>query len=370
MSIIHRGATGAAVRSFPPYRGYGAGYHSFICQMDTGGGHKGAEVVIEQGHDLIEIGHTLIWIKDNILKYSGIVSENDNGKITLVGTVYEELSRNFHWTGTLAIGDTGTNEFLQAPGRCASSRVSTNTAGIGTSSYALAATIDLSAVHALDILETINKYEGWHWGGFFGPGMSLSEKPMVFFWPPDRATLNWIVDGRTLAQEPDPTPDFENFANYVTCFYNGGANQVGVIGTQASRDKYGTHNNKTNNDIGSNTSSVDATRLVNVILDGSKVDGIESPPVTAELVLDAGSRLRYVGRSASAPAIARSSDMWGILPGDNILVTGRKMPRLLSGVDQESYFQVSTVRYDEGKGQVSAGVKNSYDPAVVLARMA
>ena len=100
--IIHRGADGLFVKSFPPYQGYDIGYKDFVCQMDTDGGQKGANLEIPIFYENIKIGHTLIWIKDNVNRYSGIVSENNKGKIILKGTAYEEVQRAFDWTGTVA----------------------------------------------------------------------------------------------------------------------------------------------------------------------------------------------------------------------------------------------------------------------------
>jgi len=364
MALVNKGVSGAFVQKISEFRGGAAGFRGMAAQSDTSGGFAGGEVTVPKSCT-VKMGTLLEWWVNGRPIYSGMVigrdDQGDSYLLTLLGAIRQV------WGTTPMDGTPGAitaqNEIkaLLGASAVASPFISTSTAYVDAlSGYTLATPTAFSKSNYVNVVEDFNKYEGAEWGGFYpAPGNSLDDLTTMYFKAADLTTQHYQLDATRLAERPKLQPDMANFANNVRVYYGTGSASKDIAGTPDSVARYGTFW-KSLDISGAATTSTDADQVAAICFNALKVDGIETPGITTELVLDHGTRLQAI--------TAAQRDIFAIQPGQNILVTGlTDIARTLDAVNSQCFFHIKAVKYEQ-VGKVTVSLNRGYDPAVLLAR--
>lgn len=369
MTLIVRDAQFNFVTEIPAYCGRRGGYAKPVAQLDVEGGLKGMEFELPRYPKSLparlQDGFLVEWWKHDRQIYAGKVvagpdDRADSWGLTLKGVASDWMDSvpADYTTGASKKASEIIATLVSSYGPGA--LLSTATTEIATSSYVIANSLAYSKQTIGSIIEEVNAFEGWEFGDFYPrPGHSIIAKPYFYYRAPDNTTQHYVVDVRTLAERPTLKLDKENFGNKIRTYYGTGTSYNDTNGTADSQTRHGIVWYKI--DIsGTNTSSADATQAANTLLGGLKVDGVEQPPVTTDLVLDYSTRLRGVSGAMSA--------MHSINPGQNILLTGiGELARNLDAVNNHVFVKIKTVKREENKVHLSCN--KGYDLGVLLARL-
>ena len=370
--ILHYDQNMNYVQTVPDSTGGRGGYDKFSAIMDVMGGFMGGDFVLPLSarHQALRIkrGHYLVWAEQGRAVYGGQVTARDNQGdmyfIQMDGVVNIWAKRQ---PGHIAWGPGRASDAMEAlvrsygPGPLLSTRADYITR---PTAYQCAA-YTFTQQKVVDIINHYNNFEGYEWGGDI-IGTGLNRRTVFYYHAPDTTTLHYVIDARTLAAPLQLKPDTEKYGNRVRVYYDpatGGAGYVDMLGTAEARAA-GT-DWAPDIDIGNvtGTTAAEAQEIGRQYLAGLKVNGLETEPVNAEIVLDDDTRIRSVSGAASYP-------FW-LRPGCNVYLAGASAPgNRIGAAGAGTSLHITSIEWNKSERRVKLTANRSDSLPVMLARLA
>lgn len=363
--LIHRDASFNWVQSIHKCSGHAGGYSQFTGQADVSGGYQGASVVLDAGSRkairLMRIGHVLEWVPSGRPMYQGVIMAIEGLNITLKGTWADWLAWPADWiSGAGKLTGQIVKDLMTAAGVGACR--SNSQAFIAPGTYTLADAQTWSKQKIKDVIDAVNAFEGYEYGGFIScPGSNAGQKAAFYWRPADLDTIHLVIDAATLKDSPQPQPDSEGFGNQIRGYYGNAGAYIDVPGSTASQNESGIRWQTV--DAGSDvTTNAPASQAANAMLNGEKVDGKEAPSAAIDITITRDTHIQ------AANGVLKN--IFWLPAGINVLLTnlGTDVPRTLNVVNKKAIIHAQRIKWDTA-GEVTISGNNSYNPAVLLARL-
>lgn len=375
MSLLHFDSSWNWLGTIMDYQFGRGGYTNMQSQHDVKGGHAGAQCDLSMlapaklqnilsGHFIVQVEHQRPLYVGRVI---GAPDKTDPQLLMMGPAAFWLQNREFSYT--FAVGG-NTASFiawiLQNACEASYGLDTVDTSYIQNGAYTLATAPAWTQTKVGGVISELNSFEGYEYGSFIPvPGRSLTEKVKFFFRPPDTTTIHYTVDARTLKQPAKIPPDTSGFANYLIVYYGSAtppASQV-YAGTATSQNRFGVIWDRI--DISGSqpvTSISDANQVAANYFSNEMVDGVETPPVNLDLVIDDDTKVRRVN--------GRFRDHMHIEPGTNFLLTGLPhSPKHLKAVDRKVIIHSTVVKREHHIRRSTHTCHRHHDPSVIVARL-
>lgn len=390
MSLEHFDSAWNWLGVIPEYQTGRGGYTNLESQVDLQGGHAGATCDLSMLSPTrlqnLRAGHFIVQHSHQREMYAGRITgapDRSDPQLLLMGPVAfwlqnRPMSHNFgdqadplnaqFYSGGVWIPQNTANivKWLLQHNCEASYGIDTSDLSfIQAGTYTLQIAPAWSQTTVGDVINELNSFEGYEFGSFMPwPGRSLTERVKFFWHPPDLTTVNFVVDARTLKQTAKIPPDTSKFANYLMVYY-------GAATPPAFQTYSGTGTSQTQNGIIWDTVDISGTQPVTTLADANQaaaqyfasemVEGVETPPINLDLVVDDDTKVHRVNH--------RFKDHMHIEPGTNFLITGLPhKPKHLKAVDRKVIVHSTVVKRVHHARRSTHTVHRYHSPSYLIAR--